>query len=113
MDDGRQWVVIDEHELGRIRRGRSAIGDDDRDHLPDEPDHILRHEGARHAGIGVADVGRKPWFQVDVCGRDDLRALDRARVHAEHSRMGERRADKGDVSGVVQRKVVDVGPATP
>ena len=56
VDDGGQWLVVDEHEVGRVGGGHPVVGDDGHDGLTDVADRVDRQERPPH-GVGERRAG--------------------------------------------------------
>ena len=108
VDDDRQRVVVDDHELGGVDAVGAALGEDDGDDVADEADDLAREErAAPSAGRdpGSAAAGSAP--RRDVRGREDLRpghGRDRRGVDADDARVRVRRADERRVERARERR---------
>ena len=58
VDDGRQRVVVDHHELGGVGARRAVLADDDRDDVADEANDVLRDERAAHRRLDARERRR-------------------------------------------------------
>ena len=74
VGDDRQRVVVDRHELGRVRTGGAVLADHDRDDLADEADDVRRDERTLHPGRHAERRRRRHGADVDVRAGQDLHA---------------------------------------
>ena len=107
IDDDRERVVVDQHELGSVDSGGGAVGEHDRDDLAREACDVARDRQPGHARLDPGEVGRER-LEVDIGAGEDARALDHARVDAEDARVRQRRADEDDVQRSLELEVLDV-----
>ena len=63
--DDWQGLVLDVNQVGRVGRGCGRLGDDRRDRLAHEADHVGGEEGLLHRGGDVREQGRQG-IEVDV-----------------------------------------------
>jgi hypothetical protein len=73
IDDHRQRVVVDHHELRCVGARCAVLADDDRDDLADQSHDVLRDDGPPHL-LREAEGRRAEQRQVDVGGGEDLDA---------------------------------------
>ena len=94
LDYDGQRLVVDEHELGRVRAGGAVVADDDGDDVADEADGVLRDERPAHPLVEPGERRRPERREVDVGAGEDLDVGERS---------GCRGVDPGD-AGVRQQR---------
>src|SRR5215207_1065623 len=110
IDDGRQRVVVDDHQLGGVDGLRPRRGDHNRQHVADEADDVV--------GEGRACQGRRNHgeplhrFEAEVVGRvhrhDPGHLLRVARVDRLDLRVRDRGSHERDVKQTFDVEVVEV-----
>ena len=111
-EQGRERVVVHEHELRRVEPRGPILADHDRDDLAREADDVRGDERAHHPLRDVPGRRRPERGRVDVRPGQDLdvrERLDRGRVDAVQARVRERGADEGDGQRPFEREILDVG----
>ena len=115
LDDDRQRVVVDEHELRGVRAGGAVVADHDGDDVADEADGVRGDERPSHALVEPGERRRPERRQVDVGAGEDLDAGKRRRgrgVDAPDAGVRQQRADEGDGGCALERQVLDVAALT-
>ena len=116
IDDDGQRVVVDDHELRRIRAGHAVLAQDDRDDVADEADDVLRDDRAPHTLLEHRNRRRPRRHAVQIGAGEDLHVRQRLRrggVEAVNARVREQRTHESDVQCPLERQVLDVGRLPP
>ena len=111
VDQHRQRVVVDHHEVSGVEALRVGLGHDGHHRLAHEPHHAVGEEGTPHGGVGEGEGWS--WREVgEVGGGDDGDHAGGgdglAHVHADDAGVGHRRAYVDHVGGAVETEAGDV-----
>ena len=92
IDDGRQHVIVDIHQVRGVLALVAALGDDHRHRLADVPDHVLGQQSLTHVLVEHAGYRRRHRREVRQVGPgergDDAGCLERgADVDREDPRV--------------------------
>ena len=112
-DDTRQWLVVDQDELGGVRAGRAVVADHDRDDVAHEANDVLGDERPPHGLVQTGERRRPVRRQVEIGMGQDAHVREsfggRGVEFADPS-VREQGADERDRRGPVEGQVLHVAP---